>query len=337
MQSTAYEGAELEVHRNRGAFYAIWVGASVLIGACGGDGPGAAGDAAVADAAPTGQEAADAAPTGQEAADAAPGDWQELIGREWSLPSASEVYRCVRTTLQEDVYIAGFRSLSPPGTHHTVLSVTEAPSAPDGSYDCTAEDLDHAMLFASGVGTGDLAFPAGVAVKVKAGQQLALNLHLYNASDDSLMGRSGTMVRVLAASEVEQEAEVVFGGTFEFELEPYMRGEASGSCRFAEDATVVALWPHMHQLGRHMTISHLRSDGEVTLLDRDYDFNEQVNYVIDPVEIKAGEGLKVECTYQNYTGRTVIFGDSSNDEMCFAGIYRYPATGAGLFDCVEGG
>ena len=32
--------------------------------------------------------------------------------------------------------------------------------------------------------------PAGVGLKVSAGQQLHLNLHLYNASDNTLLGQS---------------------------------------------------------------------------------------------------------------------------------------------------
>jgi hypothetical protein len=31
----------------------------------------------------------------------------------------------------------------------------------------------------------------------------------------------------------------------------------------------------------------------------------------------------------------VTFGDSSNKEMCFVGLYQYPAAGAGLFDCTN--
>ena len=51
--------------------------------------------------------------------------------------------------------------------------------------------------------------------------------------------------------------------------------------------------------------------------------------------VRAGERLDVDCTFINGTGSTVTFGDSSDQEMCFVGIYRYPATNAGVFDCVE--
>ena len=40
--------------------------------------------------------------------------------------------------------------------------------------------------------------------------------------------------------------------------------------------------------------------------------------------------MTVECTYVNQTGQTVRWGESSDDEMCFGGFYRYPAIGEAL-------
>jgi hypothetical protein len=37
----------------------------------------------------------------------------------------------------------------------------------------------------------------------------------------------------------------------------------------------------------------------------------------------------------NTSGSPINFGDSSDDEMCFVGFYRYPATGANLFSCIS--
>ena len=60
-------------------------------------------------------------------------------------------------------------------------------------------------------------------------------------------------------------------------------------------------------------------------------FGYQKNYPLDPpVTVAAGESVLVECTYENPTSFPVTFGDSSKAEMCFAGLYRYPAlTGTG--------
>jgi hypothetical protein len=67
----------------------------------------------------------------------------------------------------------------------------------------------------------------------------------------------------------------------------------------------------------------------VTLYDGPYDFFEQRQFAAS-LALKAGDSIQVECTYQNDTQRTVKFGESSLDEMCFLGVYRYPVAGEGL-------
>ncbi len=48
------------------------------------------------------------------------------------------------------------------------------------------------------------------------------------------------------------------------------------------------------------------------------------------VSLKAGERVEVECSYENPGAEPVPFGDSSLDEMCFAGLYRYPRGEGGM-------
>lgn len=311
------------------------LGSLALAAACG-DGGGDDDSTVGADANPNAPDANPNVPDADPNAPDADTSFTTLISRSWTIPPGDEFYRCTAVTIEQDMWIAGFGQLAPVGTHHTVLSVSETPTRSDGDFNCGAGDLEHAMLFASGVGTDDLIFPDGVAMKVNAGSQLHLNLHLYNVSDQEISGTSGTLGKVVSADDVQEEAEVVFGGTTAISIPPTgAEHEEVGGCQFTQDATVLTLWPHMHQLGRHMTIVHETSGGDVTLLDEPFDFNEQVNYGLSPTVVKAGERLRITCTYINDTEFTVDFGDSSDKEMCFAGVYRYPATGAGLFSCTE--
>jgi hypothetical protein len=304
-----------------------------LLGACGDD-----GSTAGADANPNAPDANPNAPDADPNAPDADTSFTTLITANWSMPAGTDdTYRCAALTVDQDMWITAFRDLSPLGTHHSVVSLSASPTRADGEYGCNAGTLEHSMLFASGVGTDELAFPPGVAIKVPAGSQLHLNLHLYNASDETLEGPSGTLVKLVTADQVQEEAEVVFGGTTSIALQNSENEQTiTGGCEFEADATVLTLWPHMHQLGRHMKVTHEKQSGDEVLLDQPFDFNEQVNYDITPVEVKNGERLEVVCTYLNDTGGTVFFGDSSDAEMCFVGIYRYPATNAGLFSCSEG-
>jgi hypothetical protein len=267
------------------------------------------------------------------AADAASDGFARLITASWALqPGETDVYRCAKVTVTEDSYVVGLRAIAPLGTHHTVLTVGQ-PSGVDGEFACRASTgligfgAMPTMLFASGVGSDEFRFPPGVAVKVPAGQQLTLNLHLFNASDGPLEGLSGIEVVTIPAAEVEQLAEMIFAGTLEIELPPSAEPQTvPGECEFAADATLLNIWPHMHTLGTHMRVSY---QGEV-LHDRAYTFDEQVNWPID-LAVTGGSKLEVACTYVNDTGHTVSFGDSTLDEMCFAGVYRYPALNQGVF------
>jgi hypothetical protein len=264
-----------------------------------------------------------------------PGDWITLIEGTWSMPSGTEGYHCAVKTLEEDMYVGAFRATSPEGTHHTVVSLADS-SEPDGEFGCGAGTLSDEMIFASGVGTNDLALPEGVAFRLQKGRKLLLNLHLFNTGASELADVSGVQVKLVPAAQVEQEAESIFAGTVLIGIPPMSDGEAIGSCRFSQDATVISIWPHMHQYGTHMKVVHEGASGQAVLHDAPFAFGEQINYAIAPTMVRAGEAIYVTCNYQNTSSELVSFGDSSTQEMCFAGLYRYPAAHDGLFCDVPG-
>jgi hypothetical protein len=308
-----------------------------LIAACGSKGSNNDGNAIDAPSAIDAPNAHDAPPP--------PPGFVPLIGRSWSLQAGqTDTYRCVQITVPQDMYIAAYHADAPQGTHHTVLSITTNPQHADGEYDCSAGALDAEMLFASGVGTDDLAFPADVAFKLTGGQHLSLNLHLFDATDHALTGTTTIYVKALPAPPA-QLAEMVFSGTIISLLNNKipsnnMPTTRSGGCTLSADATITALWPHMHQTATHQLVE-LTPAGSSTvtkLLDDNYTFAEQKNYPQNPaIQVHAGDKLNTTCTFVNNTGNPIGFGESSLDEMCFTGIYRYPATGASIFSCVDNG
>jgi hypothetical protein len=257
-----------------------------------------------------------------------PGDFTSLISGEWQLAPGDEDYFCARLTVTEDIHVTAFRAVSPPGTHHSVLTVGE-PDGPDGVTRCNAGTNHDAMIYGAGIGTNAIALPAGVAMPVRAGQQLLLNLHLFNASEQPLAGTSAVEVAVVSPDEVENEAEVILmGKTFTLLVPP---GESTqvGTCTMNGDVTLFMVSPHMHRLGTRMQLVAERAgQDDLVLHDAPYSFEDQQIYPIQPVEMK-----RIHCTYDNPTGQTVPFGDSSNQEMCFGTTYRYPAFG-GTFGIV---
>jgi hypothetical protein len=262
-------------------------------------------------------------------------EWPLLVGSEWSVEPGVESYLCVRKTLTEDVYVAAFDAVAPPGTHHTVLTWGE-PDAPDDVVACDSFTNHDIMAYGSGVGALPFEMPDGVTTRIPAGKQLLLNLHVFNATPATLAGASGVRFRPAEQRDGLVEAEAVLMGPMELTLPP---GEhtVTGGCTLQDDATLFAIGPHMHQLGRHMqVVAHSSVAGDVLVHDEPYSFEDQQIFPLaEPVQLRAGDRVEVRCDYENDTGATVGWGESSLDEMCFAGAYRYPPAENGFFVCAE--
>jgi hypothetical protein len=293
----------------------------VLVAACKSDSPGEPVDAR----------------GGPDAIDGPTADgWTPLIARSWALaPGATNTYECTRIQVANDMWISGFRVAAPVGTHHAVLTISTGNMA-IGDYDCGALSLDPQMLYAAGVGTDDLMFPSGVAIHIAAGTFLNLNLHLFNATDNPLADSSGVLVKIVKQAEVQHEADMMFSGTFVINVpsdgQPHT---AQGGCTAPTDWHVFTLWPHMHQTGVHHKWTYTHSGVPTSLIDDDYLFAEQRNYPIPDTIIRRGDRIDTVCTYVNNTGTTMSWGDGYDREMCFTGMYKYPA-GGNLFQCTGG-
>ena len=314
---------------------AIGVAVLCAIG-CGGDEGGGGG----ADA----PKAIDA-PGTQPDAFVPPADYTKLIGGSWSLAAGQlDTYRCVRLTIAADTYITNIVAQAPPQSHHTVLSISSSRTAgPDGEYACDVGELGMQMLYASGLGTSPLDFPAGVSVRIPAGTQIHLNLHLFNATDQPQSGESAIYVKSQPTATATL-AEMVFVGKFLFQIPAGGPANTTAynvtgqACQLNSASTVFAVWPHMHQSATHQKLEFVRGGTPTSMHNLDFNFNEQTYYKKTPeIQLQSGDSLNITCTYVNKTTAAIRFGDSSNEEMCFTGLYRYPALNNGLFQCTDTG
>lgn len=295
--------------------------------ACGGGGSGIGGDDQQPDA--NGSDSG-TGPT-----------WTTLIERGWQLAPSSEAFKCIRLKIPADTYLAGFRVKSPPGTHHELLTFSST-SGQVGAYDCAGDNNEMQMLFAGGIQTDPLVFPAGVAIKLPANSYINLNLHVANFTDAAMSCTppacsSGIEVLTIPASEVVHEAEALFVGTFDIKIAPNSVNQFEyGSCSIPEQWTLLNLWPHMHGYATHQTVKVDRGGGVIdTLLDHDYSYTDQKNYPMPGVVLNPNNTLQVECEYNNPTNFEIVYGESAVQEMCFAGFYKYPADGLPKFFCAQ--
>ena len=258
--------------------------------------------------------------------------WTTLIERNWTINAPYDGYKCRVARVPEDMYISGYRLLAPTGTHHTILTITN--DIATGDTDCTPKP-EPSMLYAGGIGTSDVLFPGGVAIKLSAGQYIRLELHLYNASDNQETGTSGLQVKTIPASQVANEADMVFlgnVGNWNLSANPNPQTVA-GSCSVPGDWHLFSLWPHMHGYGTHQTVTVTRnSNGQtLTLLDQPYDLLDQKMYMMSPdMPAYTNDTLGVTCSYVNTSGGVVFEGENSTSEMCLTGLLKWPKGGTEL-------
>ncbi|MBA3503612.1 MAG: hypothetical protein M4D80_39940 [Myxococcota bacterium] len=263
-----------------------------------------------------------------------PEGWVRLMEGDWSLAPGEEGYFCVYVTVPADIDVKAFRPLAPPGTHHTVLTKFTSATPADGTQRCTVSTNGTSMIYGSGVGAPDFEFPAGIGLRLTKGTRLLLNLHLYNATDAPLSGRSGALVKPAAAGELKNFAELVLAGPTIGLNVPTGTSTQSGACQISRITStpiqVFALSQHMHKLGKHMKSVITRSGSpDIVLQDIPYDFESQkFHHTQQLVELRPTDTLTTYCTFNNTTGATVGFGESSDDEMCFTDLYYYPAQAA---------
>lgn len=292
--------------------------ALLFVTACDSSGGGPSGDG--------GGGAGDAALDGAGTSDAGTGVVR-LVESAYSLEPSSEIYQCERVTLTQDVYVTSFTPLSPAGTHHILLAIDPS-EEPDGKTICGRSIAqDWIVLFASGVNSPTLTMPPGVAFKIGAGEQVVLNLHLFNASDQPIANIAGIEVGTTRMADVSALAEVVIAGKIMFEVQPGDDQKISATCSQRGDTNLFAVFPHMHQLGKRAKVWTEGSGGTQVVWDDVFDFEDQRFVSFAPIPLKQGDKIGIECTYNNTTGSPVRSGESSNEEMCFAISYRYPPVG----------
>jgi hypothetical protein len=258
---------------------------------------------------------------------------EPLLTVNYVIAPGEEFYRCRRVTTTEDIWIKSLTPTSPAGVHHQVFAIDKSTNPPaDGETNCPVLNTNWIDLFASGVNSPSLDMPDGVALKVPAGKQMILQLHLFNATQNEIRNSSTLYIEKSLPVDAAHEAEVVLAGPPPIAtlgvptIPPGNNQKIRAACRMGGDVNFFAVFPHMHQYGTHIKVWVQGQDGTVSevVYDDDYNFSDQTFAQFPSIALGIEDRIAVECTYNNDTGREIKLGDSSTEEMCFAISYRYP-------------
>jgi hypothetical protein len=176
--------------------------------------------------------------------------------------------------------------------------------------------------------------PAGVGTKISAGMQINLNIHVYNSTEGDLSGVTGIKIHRVDPADMDMFAIEQRFGKLALDVPP---GEStlSQDCPMDADGTFFAVLPHMHSHGTHLKlVAESSVMGETVVIDQPYDYDATKAYYELPqeVQVKKGDVVTISCTYNNETPWTLHWGpDGYFHEMCFAGVYMYPADGHNAF------
>jgi hypothetical protein len=239
----------------------------------------------------------------------------------FSVSPGEESYLCWAVTVEEDLKVGAFDFAGAPVVHHFMLSQTVAPE-PDGWSVC--EDLlkpTWRPIFTAGAGANALKLPGGVAHDIKAGTQLVVQLHLVNTGVEKVTDVAEIEMGVTA--DAQTEAVQIGGfGSFQISLPPAQKSSIVSECTLPTTSRLVALMPHMHQMGTSMTLElgTSKDDLQVIYARDPWDFDQQTIDTLDTT-LEGGRFARLTCNYDNPTDRTITYGESSFDEMCFLGIF----------------
>jgi hypothetical protein len=260
-------------------------------------------------------------------------------------PPHTDTYRCftIPTNLLTNTYVSAIDTH--PGdraiVHHVISfidttgdSVKLDEADPGPGYTCFGGpgfDLP-GTLGGWAPGMRGLQLPKNVAFELPALSRIVLQVHYHPHSTDPTPDRTQFGI-YFAKEKPDQTMRVVPLVNQTFTIPPNdpsyeVKAQFPIATPFRTKIWFVA--PHMHLLGRKMTVEMTPPNGAPQCLVNisDWEFNWQGVYVFkQPIDVPAGSRLTVRAIYDNSTGnpmnpnsppKSVSWGEATTDEMCIA-------------------
>ena len=261
------------------------------------------------------------------------------------VPSDRDLYRCfvIPTSFAEDRYVSAVEFV--PGNrkivHHVLTYIdTTGESArlddaePGQGYTCFGGPgfRPAGGLGGWAPGARPQTNPDGVGVLLPAGARVVMQVHYHHRG--AAAERDRTQIGLhFARKPVDQRVRSIPILNRGFVIPagaPRHEVRASFTVPANQNLHALGISPHMHLLGREMTVSATYPDGTVRPLIRidDWDFHWQGGYdYVEPVPLPGGTRVDLVAVFDNSAGnrrnpskppREVRWGEGTTDEMCIA-------------------
>jgi hypothetical protein len=177
-------------------------------------------------------------------------------------------------------------------------------------------------------------FPDDVGVHMPSSGSFRLNMHYYNVGNDKAEpDNSGLEVCITRTPRANTATTFMFTGPATVPAASKVENVSECDVIASSPVHLITSSPHKHQYGVHAKLEIVRRGGGVEVLENAaFNWEDQHVTPIDAV-VETGDRIRMSCIYENTTERSVRFGLSSADEMCFNFSRYYPM---GAFQCLGG-
>lgn len=256
-------------------------------------------------------------------------------------------YRCfvINPNLSKDEFLSAFETK--PGNaaivHHMLLFSVPAseqgkidqlsaaePEAP--GYTCFGgPKVNNNLLGVWAPGVVPVKFPDGFGMPIKKGELLVMQVH-YNTLNGG--GSDRTSVDLHFATGPTKKLAMLPVADNNLSITPGDSEAVEGASFDLPNLPITlklfGVVPHMHARGKRISVKLVRQGQEQCLIDiPSWDFNWQNVYIYkDPIEVRGGDSVKLECVYDNSPERNqelgltgppnnpITWGEGTLDEMC---------------------
>jgi peroxiredoxin len=263
------------------------------------------------------------------------------IGADYAVPASSEdIYRCfvVPTQLEKDQYVQAveYRPGNRRVVHHILAYVDTSGKArerdaadPGPGYMCFGGPGDPISGDLGGWAPGNQPsrLPVGIGRSLPAKSDVIIQVH-YHTSGKAETDRT-KMALYFSREPVKQAFHWIAALNPELEIPAGQSNvEVKAAWEIPVDVIGHAVIPHMHLLGRDITMTLKLPDGRVQDLVKidHWDFNWQYTYYFQqPIDVPKGSVLQVLSHYDNTESnprnpnrppKLVKWGEATTDEMC---------------------
>ncbi|MBI2059509.1 MAG: hypothetical protein HYT87_07025 [Nitrospirae bacterium] len=243
-----------------------------------------------------------------------------------------EIFQARRLESDEDLYVNRIEVKMPEGSHHFILYVAdpERQDIKEGTRQFFNSDdpLFAELKFGAREGSFvlgsqepylNMQFPVGVAFRLRAQQWLIFNSHFINLDGSHpIRGEVALNLHTIPESDVRHLARPIFENNPLILVLP-------GETRTTEyvwtpdrDIQLLSLTSHMHKRAIDFTARLIEGGQKVDppLMSTQTWDHPAVRYFDPPLPISEGQGVNFSCTHTNDKSIPLIFGFTSDDEMC---------------------